>query len=88
MSKYTVFFEPASTGISAHVPDFPGCAAAAAGISCVGSGVMEAGCKTVTGQRLKPSAMFRTVVGANAINTLRRCYDNGTVASYWERRAA
>ena len=54
----------------------------------VGSGVIEAGCKTVTGQRLKPSAMFRTVGGANAFITLRRCYNNGTVASYWERRAA
>ena len=29
MSKYTVFFEPASTGFSAHVPDLPGCVAAA-----------------------------------------------------------
>ena len=29
MSKYTVFFEPTSTGYSAHVPDLPGCAAAA-----------------------------------------------------------
>jgi predicted RNase H-like HicB family nuclease len=29
MSKYAVFFEPAPTGYSAHVPDLPGCAAAA-----------------------------------------------------------
>ena len=29
MSKYAVFFEPASTGFSAHVPDLPGCVAAA-----------------------------------------------------------
>ena len=29
MSKYTVFFEPALTGYSAHVPDLPGCVAAA-----------------------------------------------------------
>jgi predicted RNase H-like HicB family nuclease len=29
MSKYTVFFEPTSTGYSAHVPDLPGCVAAA-----------------------------------------------------------
>ena len=29
MSRYTVFFEPASTGFSAHVPDLPGCVAAA-----------------------------------------------------------
>jgi predicted RNase H-like HicB family nuclease len=30
MSKYTVFFEPTATGYSAHVPDLPGCVAAAA----------------------------------------------------------
>lgn len=29
MSKYTVFFEPTSTGYSAYVPDLPGCVAAA-----------------------------------------------------------
>ena len=30
MSRYTVFFEPTATGYSAHVPDLPGCVAAAA----------------------------------------------------------
>ena len=30
MSSYTVFFEPTPTGYSAHVPDLPGCVAAAA----------------------------------------------------------
>ena len=30
MSKYAVFFEPTATGYSAHVPDLPGCVAAAA----------------------------------------------------------
>lgn len=29
MSKYTVFFEPTATGYSAHIPDLPGCVAAA-----------------------------------------------------------
>jgi predicted RNase H-like HicB family nuclease len=29
MSKYPVFFEPTATGYSAHVPDLPGCVAAA-----------------------------------------------------------
>jgi predicted RNase H-like HicB family nuclease len=29
MSKYTVFIEPTNTGYSAHVPDLPGCVAAA-----------------------------------------------------------
>ncbi len=33
----------------------------------VGSGVIEAGCKTVIGSRLKQSGMFWTVRGANAI---------------------
>jgi predicted RNase H-like HicB family nuclease len=30
MTKYTVFIEPTATGFSAHVPDLPGCVAAAA----------------------------------------------------------
>ena len=30
MSSYTVFFEPTATGYCAHVPDLPGCVAAAA----------------------------------------------------------
>lgn len=29
MSRYTVFFEQTTTGYSAHVPDLPGCVAAA-----------------------------------------------------------
>jgi hypothetical protein len=37
----------------------------------VGSGVIEAGCKTVVGKRLKQSGMFWTVNGANAIIALR-----------------
>ncbi len=37
----------------------------------VGSGVFEAGCKTVTASRLKRSGMFWTVRGANAILALR-----------------
>ena len=40
----------------------------------VGSGVIEAGCKTVTGQRLKQYAMFRPVDGAIDIIVLRRCH--------------
>ena len=28
--KYTILYEPTSTGYSAHVPDLPGCVAAAA----------------------------------------------------------
>jgi len=37
----------------------------------VGSGVIEAGCKTVIGQRLKHSGMRWSVAGANAIIALR-----------------
>jgi hypothetical protein len=37
----------------------------------VGSGVVEASCKSVIGQRLKQSGMHWTVSGADAIATLR-----------------
>jgi hypothetical protein len=37
----------------------------------VGSGVVEAGCKSVIGQRLKQSGMHWTTSGADAITTLR-----------------
>ena len=39
----------------------------------VGSGVVEAGCKTIMGLRLKQSGMRWTVAGANAIIALRCC---------------
>ena len=53
----------------------------------VGSGVIEAGCKTVIGARLKQSGMFWTVRGANAILALRCCQMNGEFEDYWESRA-
>jgi hypothetical protein len=46
----------------------------------VGSGVVEAGCKTVVGQRLKQSGMHWTVPGADAIIALR-CAE---ASSQWE----
>lgn len=52
----------------------------------VGSGVIEAGCKTVVGARLKRSGMFWTVRGANAILALRCCQLNGRFEDYWEAR--
>jgi hypothetical protein len=52
----------------------------------VGSGVIEAGCKTVIGSRLKQSGMFWTVTGANAILALRCCYLNNRIETYWESR--
>jgi len=54
----------------------------------VGSGVIEAGCKTVIGSRLKKSGMFWTVRGANAIIALRCCHLNGRFEDYWESRRA
>jgi len=54
----------------------------------VGSGVIEAGCKTVIGSRLKRSGMFWTVQGANAILALRCCRFNGRLEDYWEARRA
>lgn len=52
----------------------------------VGSGVIEAGCKTVIGSRLKQSGMFWTVRGANAIIALRCCRLNNRFEDYWEAR--
>ena len=52
----------------------------------VGSGVIEAGCKTVIGSRLKQSGMFWTVQGANAILALRCCHLNHRFEDYWEGR--
>ena len=54
----------------------------------VGSGVIEAGCKTVVASRLKQSGMFWTVRGANAILALRCSYLNGRFEDYWESRRA
>ena len=52
----------------------------------VGSGVIEAGCKTVIASRLKRSGMFWTVRGANAILALRCCQLNRRFEDYWEDR--
>jgi hypothetical protein len=54
----------------------------------VGSGVIEAGCKTVIGARLKRSGMFWTVRGANAILALRCSHLNSRFEDYWESRRA
>jgi hypothetical protein len=53
----------------------------------VGSGVVEAGCKTVIGQRLKLSGMHWTVKGANAIIALRCCQMSDRWEEFWESRA-
>jgi hypothetical protein len=54
----------------------------------VGSGVVEAGCRTVIGQRLKQSGMHWTVKGANQILALRCCILSGRWEDFWEYRAS
>jgi hypothetical protein len=55
----------------------------------VGSGVIEAGCKSIVGVRLKQSGMFWTVRGANSIIALRCCRFNQRFEDFWaEMRAA
>ena len=55
----------------------------------VGSGVIEAGCKSIVGVRFKQSGMFWTVRGANAIIALRCCRFNQRFEDFWaETRAA
>jgi len=53
----------------------------------VGSGVIEAGCKNVIGQRLKQSGMEWTVRGANAITALRCGIQSNRFEDYWEERS-
>jgi hypothetical protein len=54
----------------------------------VGSGVMEAGCRTVVAQRLKQSGMHWTVSGANNIIALRCSLLSNRWEDFWEHRAA
>jgi hypothetical protein len=54
----------------------------------VGSGVVEAGCKTVMGRRLKQSGMMWTLRGANSIIALRCCQMSRYWEDYWEARSA
>ena len=49
----------------------------------VGSGVVEAGCRTVIGQRLKHSGMRWSLRGANAIIALRCCLLSGRFEDFW-----
>ena len=53
----------------------------------VGSGVVEAGCRTVVGQRLKQSGMHWSVKGANNIIALRCCFLSNRWEDFWEYRA-
>ena len=53
----------------------------------VGSGVVEAGCRTVIGQRLKQAGMHWTVRGANNIISLRCCILSNRWEDFWEYRS-
>lgn len=53
----------------------------------VGSGVIEAGCRTVVGQRLKCSGMRWSVRGANAILALRTCLLSDRFEDFWASRS-
>ena len=53
-----------------------------------GSGVAEAGCKTVVGKRLKQSGMDWTVRGANSIIALRCLHLSGRTEEFGEQKAA
>lgn len=55
---------------------------------CISTGVVEAGCKTVVGTRLKRAGMHWTVAGADAIVALRCCVLSGRFEDFWERRSA
>ena len=52
----------------------------------VGSGVVEAGCRTLIGQRLKQSGMRWSVRGAKAIIALRCCILSGRFEDFWASR--
>lgn len=67
-----------------HRMDYP--AFRAQGLS-VGSGVVEAGCKTAIGVRCKRAGMHWTVAGVDAIIALRCCTLSGRFEDFWERRA-
>lgn len=54
----------------------------------VGSGVIEAGCKSIVGGRLKRSGMEWSLRGANAILSLRCALLSNRFEDYWEDRAA
>jgi hypothetical protein len=54
----------------------------------VGSGVVEAGCRTVVGVRIKQSGMHWTVKAGQNIATLRCLMLSGLWDDFWESRAA
>jgi len=55
---------------------------------CTSTAVVESGCKTTIGKRLKQGGMFWTVRGANAIIALRCAHLSHRLENFWERRSA
>ena len=54
----------------------------------IGSGVIEAGCRSVIGLRCKQSGMFWTEPGANAVMALRCLNAGGNLDAFWQARHA
>jgi hypothetical protein len=54
----------------------------------IGSGVVEAGCRTVVGQRLKESGMFWSTPGAQNVLTIRTALLSNRFDDYWDQRNA
>lgn len=54
----------------------------------IGSGVIEAGCRTVVGQRLKQPGMFWSLRGAHAILQVRCALLSHRFDAFWESRTA
>ena len=52
----------------------------------IGSGVVEAGCKSVVGQRLKQSGMFWSLPGAENILAIRCVLENHQFNQFWQDR--
>ncbi len=54
----------------------------------IGSGVVEAGCKSVNRRRLKRCGMHWTVRSGNALIALRCCIESRKFEDYWQSRGA
>ena len=52
----------------------------------IGSGVIEAGCKTVIGSRCKQSGMFWGQPGAQNVLALRCVHSSGRLGEFWKER--
>jgi hypothetical protein len=50
----------------------------------VGSGIVEAGCRSLIGKRLKQSGMFWSLKGANAIIASRCCQYSNRFQDFWD----